>query len=44
MVGFKLKILQEKIPQSYDNLRQFVEQLPNRSPVTSKPALHKKEF
>ncbi len=44
LTGFKMKILEEKIPASYQELRHFIENLRRRSATSSHPAMHKKNF
>ena len=45
IIGFKMKVLEEKIPTSYEQLRRFVEALPSRQePTEHPPAIKRKEF
>ena len=41
LTGFRIKVLEEMIPSSYDQLRQFVEQLPCRREPTQHPPVIK---
>lgn len=44
LAGFKVKVLEEKIPASYETLRDFIESLRRRSATSSHPAIHKQNF